>query len=79
MRSLQVNYLYYTDLNACFDPSCAELCKLSSYLLTTVSDLSNAAKTRLVELGLITSLLQALNIFKESSFNDVRSGYPHLE
>ena len=41
--------------------------------MTTASDLSDAAKARLVELGLVTSLLQALNTFKEANFNDVRS------
>ena len=65
-------FIFIADLKPCFDPFCTQFCHLSSQLLTTMSDLSDAAKTRLVEFGLVTVLLQALIAFKEVNFNNVR-------
>ena len=64
-------HLFTTDLKSCSDPFCVQLCHLTSSLLTTVSDLSDAAKIRLVEFGIPRSLLQALRSFKDATFDEV--------
>ncbi len=61
----------HADLKPCLDEFCTQFCQLTSGLLTTLSDLSKAARIRLVEFGLVTSLLQALNTFKDANFNEV--------
>ena len=67
--------MYYdsicTDVKPCSDPFCPQFCQLLSSFLITVSDINDAVKKRLAEVGLATSLLRALSTFKKAKFDDV--------
>ena len=58
-------------MKPCSDPFCPQFCQLLSSFLITVSDISDAVRKRLVDFGLVSSLLRALNTLKKAKIDDV--------
>ena len=67
-----VTTFYHADLDDCQDdPFCKQFCHLSSRSLTIATDVSQRARVKLTEIGMVTSLLKSLEKFASLPYGEV--------